>query len=77
MTNIEELKAGLASVGIGWVEPTDLRNKAGLFMLKRGVKMGVAVDPAEVQTMLVDFARQALAHVQAPAKVHCDCLWLP
>jgi hypothetical protein len=69
MDKIEELKTGLASVGIGWVEPTDLRNKAGLFMLKRGVKMGVAVDPADVQTMLVDFARQALAHAQAPTKV--------
>lgn len=56
MTKTEELKAGLASVGIGWIEPTDLRNKAGLFMLHHGVKMGVPVDPADVQSMLVKFA---------------------
>jgi hypothetical protein len=81
MDKIEELKTGLASIGIGWVEPTDLRNKAGAFMLKRGVKMGVAVDPADVQTMLVDFTRQALEHVQAQSKVvewlqerHYNCL---
>lgn len=77
----EELKAGLASVGIGWIEPTDLRNKAGLLMLKRGCKMGVPVDPADVQTMLVDFAKQTLQHTRAPAKViewlkerHANCL---
>jgi len=66
---VEELKAGLASVGIGWIEPTDLRNKAGLFMLNHGVKMGVAVDPADVQSMLVEFAKQALKRSQPPTKV--------
>jgi hypothetical protein len=38
-------------------------------MLQRGVKMGVAVDPADVQTMLVDFSKQALQHSRAPAKL--------
>lgn len=51
----EELKAGLASVGIEMIEPTDLRNQAGQFMLNRGVKMGVPLDPGKVQTLLVDF----------------------
>ena len=69
MAKVEELKKGLASVGIGWIEPTDLRNKAGLFMLNHGVKMGVPVDPADVQSMLVEFATQALKHSQPPAKV--------
>lgn len=69
MTKIDELKTGLVSVGIGWIEPTDIRNKAGRFMLDHGVKMGVPVDPADVQSMLVEFATQALRHAQPPAKV--------
>ena len=52
---MEDIKRGLTSIGIGWVEPTDRRNKAGQFMLNHGVKMGVPVDPADVQTMLVEF----------------------
>jgi len=52
---MEDIKRGLASIGIGWVEPIDRRNKAGQFMLNHGVKMGVPVDPADVQTMLVEF----------------------
>lgn len=55
MSKTDELKAGLASVGIGWIEPQDRRNKAGRYMLDQGVKMGVPVDPADVQGMLVEF----------------------
>ena len=56
MGKVDELRKGLESVGIGWIEPTDCRNQAGSFMLNHGVKMGVPVDPADVQTMLVNFA---------------------
>ncbi len=68
MNKSEELKAGLASVGIGWIEPQDRRNRAGRFMLDRGVKMGVAVDPADVQTMLVDFCEVYVYELEKQAK---------
>lgn len=67
MDKVEELKKGLASVGIECIDPKDLRNKAGMFMLKRGVKM--AVDPADVQTMLVDFVESG---VMFPTKDDCQ-----
>jgi hypothetical protein len=66
--NTDDLKHGLASVGIGWMEPQDRRNRAGRFMLDRGVKMGVAVDPADVQTMLVDFTEVYVYELEKQAK---------
>jgi hypothetical protein len=64
----DDIKRGLASVGIGWIEPQDRRNRAGRFMLDRGVKMGVAVDPADVQTMLVDFCEVYVCELEKQAK---------
>jgi len=39
---------------------SDLRNKAGRYMLERGVKMGVPVDPSDVQDLVTGFAEQEL-----------------
>jgi hypothetical protein len=72
-TTTEKLKAGLASVGIGWIEPKDLRNQAGKFILDRGVKMGVAVDPADVQTILVDFAKSRQGECPVCKNPRCEC----
>lgn len=41
------------------VQPTTgIRNQAGRFMLERGVRMGVKIDPGEVQTLITDFAAE-------------------
>jgi hypothetical protein len=78
MSKTDEMKAGLASVGIGWIEPQDRRNKAGRYMLDRGVRTGVPIDPGEVQTMLVEFCdiyvRDLELRVESYRKIAEDAL---
>ena len=51
----------------------ELRNQVGLFMLSRGVKMGVVVDPADVQSLITDFAIKVIEQVEVTANLEETC----
>jgi hypothetical protein len=56
----------------------DRRNRVGTFMLSRGVKMGVPVDPADVQDMIEEFCdvyvRELEQRMEAYKKLTEDAL---
>jgi hypothetical protein len=50
------------------VRPTDLRNRIGMYMLEeKGCKIGVPIDPGEVQTMIEEFSRKESSTVRSSA----------
>ena len=46
------------------VYPDKLRDRVGLFMLRRGIKMGVAVDPGEVQDLIEAWEREVHPYLE-------------
>lgn len=43
--------------------PKDLRNRVGLYMMERGVKLGRNVDPGDVQDMIEEFTQREMQEV--------------
>jgi hypothetical protein len=58
----DELLGGAVKV----IRPTDLRNRVGMYMMERGVKMGRNVDPGDVQDMIEKFVTHELRRSLQP-----------
>lgn len=60
-SNVDRLQNGSHATKVAQPTPPqvdpDVRNRAGLWMLRHGVKMGVKVDPGDVQTLVTEFAQ--------------------